>query len=125
MNAELSVKLRTRMGGTNKSRELYQVVEGLQVQPELQAGVSCQHAWRQGVCQVDCLSNVPCPSHQCASVQECLALCPVMHMQLSMCCEMLTLQRNRCSSGRKTHWMSRMCLAAAWRVLYAAMLHWH
>lgn len=68
MNAELSVQLRTRMDGTNNSRELYQVVEGLQVQPELQAGVGCQHAWRQGVCQVDCLSNVPCPSHQCASV---------------------------------------------------------
>ena len=79
------------MDGKYQSRDLYQVVEGLQVQPELQAGVGCQHAWRQGVCQVDRLSNIPCPSHQRASMARVSCALPC-DMQLSMCCRLLTLQ---------------------------------
>lgn len=45
-----------------ETRGSYQVIEGLQVQPVLQAEVSRQQARRQGLCQVDCLGNIP--SHQ-------------------------------------------------------------
>ena len=45
-------------------------MEGLQVQPVLQAEVSYHQARRQGLCQVDCLSNVPSYQVICDGTHE-------------------------------------------------------